>query len=34
MTHQGVRLLATADRRLAMVDGLEVASPTDLVPGG
>lgn len=34
MTHQGVRLLATADRRLAMVDELEVASPTDLVPGG
>lgn len=31
MAHQGLRLLATADRRLAMIDEFEVAVPTDLV---
>ena len=30
MAQHGVRLLATADRRLAMVDELEIAAPTDL----
>ncbi len=30
MLQQGVRLLATADRRLAIVDELEIAAPTDL----
>jgi predicted nucleic acid-binding protein len=30
MLQQGVRILATADRRLAIVDELEIAAPTDL----
>jgi hypothetical protein len=30
MLQQGLRLLATADRRLAIVDELEIAGPTDL----
>lgn len=32
MVQQGLRLLATADRRLAMVRELEIAAPTDLAP--
>jgi hypothetical protein len=32
MTQRGLRLLATGDRRLTMVDDLDIASPTDLLP--
>ena len=32
MAQRGLRLLATADRRLATVDALEIAAPTDLAP--
>jgi len=32
MLRQGVRILASADRRLALVDEIEIAVPADLAP--
>jgi predicted nucleic acid-binding protein len=32
MLQQGVRILATADRRLAVLDDVEIVGPADLAP--